>query len=88
MRSAMLLLSTAAGLGLATVAIAVGTSGRPDAVRAAAPAATPAVATSPAVRQQQLASAFAKLPVTFTENRGRPTRASATTRRAASSASS
>ena len=70
MRSAMLLLSTAAGLGLATVAIAVGTSGRPDAVRAAAPAHTPAVATSPAVRQQQLASAFAKLPVTFTENRG------------------
>ena len=39
-------------------------------MRAVPGAATPAVATTPAVRQQQLAAAFAKLPVTFTENRG------------------
>jgi len=66
----MLLLSIGAGLGLATVAIAVGASRGPDAVRASPPAAQPAVATSSALRQQQLASTFAKLPVTFTENRG------------------
>ncbi len=67
MRSGMLMLSTAVGLGLATVAVAFGTTDQPDAVRGVAP---PAPRATTAMRQQEAARAYANLPVSFTENRG------------------
>ena len=66
MRSGMLWL-TGAGLGLATVAVAFGTAGSSDAVRAVA---QPAAGATAAVRRQQAATAYANLPVSFVENRG------------------
>jgi hypothetical protein len=72
MRRVTLLLTIGAGLGLAAAAITVGTAmppagGSGHVVRASS---QKTAATTVAIRRQQAANAYAKLPVSFVENRG------------------
>jgi hypothetical protein len=72
MRSLTLLLTTGAGVGLAVAAVTVGVPGDAGGSgrTTASPAPVQAVAATQAVRRQQAADAYAKLPVAFVENRG------------------
>ena len=78
MRSGMLMLSTAVGLGLATVAVAFGSTGP---TRRGAGGGRPAPRATTAMRQQEAARATRTSPSRSPRTAARPTRAPGTTHR-------